>query len=69
MQLTRITKNRFAAFLAICYRYIKVTLLANPNGEEQPQVILEIVYFYIKGYLGNKDVFVHPLHVPIAFDC
>ena len=69
MQLAGITGNRPAALLAICYRHVKVTLLADPNGGERPRVMLEIVYSYTKGYLGNKDVFVHPLHVPIAFDC
>ena len=60
MQLAGITGNRPAALLAVCYRHVKVALLADPKGGEQPRVMLEIVYKYIKGYLGDKDALVIP---------
>ncbi len=61
MQLAGITGNRPAALLAVCYQHIKVTLLPDPNGGGRPRVILEIVYKYTKGYLGQKEAFVPPV--------
>jgi len=61
MQLAGITGNRPAALLAVCYQHVKVTLLPDPNGGERPRVILEIVYKYTKGYLGQKEAFVLPV--------
>ncbi len=55
MQLARITGNRPGALLAIRYRHIKVTLLPNLDGEEQPQVLIEIIFPNTKGYLEEKD--------------
>ena len=60
MQLAGITGNRPAALLAVCYRHIKVTLLPDPHGGERPRVLIEIIYKYTKGYLGEKDAFVFP---------
>ncbi|KAL8809671.1 MAG: hypothetical protein Q9223_007893, partial [Gallowayella weberi] len=55
MQLAGITGNRPAALLAVRYRHIKVTLLPDPEGGEQPRVLIEIVFHHTKGYLGEKD--------------
>jgi len=55
MQLTGITGNRPSALLAVRYRHIKVTLLPDPNGGEQPRVLIEIIFPNTKGYLGEKD--------------
>ncbi|KAL8634658.1 MAG: hypothetical protein Q9228_007755, partial [Teloschistes exilis] len=55
MQLAGITGNRPAALLAVRYRHIKVTLLPDPEGGEQPRVLMEIVFHHTKGYLGEKD--------------
>ena len=64
MQLTGITGNRPAPLLAVCYQHVKVTLLPDPHGGEQPRVLVEIVYNYTKGYLGEKDASVFPLQAP-----
>lgn len=56
MQLAGITGNQPGALLALCYKHIKVTLLPNPEGREQPRVLIEIRYERTKGYLGEKDV-------------
>ena len=58
MQLAGITGNRPSALLAVCYRDVKVTLLRDPQGGDQPRVLVEIVYNHTKGYLGQKDAFV-----------
>lgn len=58
MQLARITDNRPSALLAVRYKHIKVTLLADPDGGEQPRVLIEIVFKYTTGYLGEKDAWV-----------
>ncbi|KAL8626093.1 hypothetical protein Q9189_008226 [Teloschistes chrysophthalmus] len=55
MQLAGITGNRPVALLAVRYRHIKVTLLPDPEGGEQPRVLMEIVVHHTKGYLGEKD--------------
>jgi len=55
MQLAGITGNRPGALLAVRYRHIKVTLLQDPNGGEQPRVLIEIIFPNTKGYLGEKD--------------
>lgn len=70
MQLAGITGNRPAALLAVCYRHVKVTLLADPDGGERPRVMLEIVYQHTKGYLGDKDALVIPttLNAPFRYD-
>jgi len=68
MQLAGITGNRPAALLAICYRHVKVTLLPDPNGGERPRVILEIVYKYTKGYLGQKEAFVLSVASHTSYD-
>ena len=60
MQPAGITGNRPAALLASCYGHVKVTLVADPDGQERPRVMLEIVYKYTKGYLGDKDALVTP---------
>jgi len=54
MHLAGITGNRPAAFLAVCYEHVKVTLLPDPRGE-RPRVLVKIAYKYTKGYLGEKD--------------
>lgn len=58
MQLAGITGNRPSALLAVRYRHIKVTLLPDPEGGEQPRVLIEIVFHHTKGYLGEKDAYV-----------
>ena len=58
MQLAGITGNRPSALLAVCYQHIKVTLLPDPDGGEQPRVLIEIVFQHTKGYLGEKDAYV-----------
>jgi len=58
IQLIEITENRSAALLAVCYQYIKVTLFSNFNWKEQLQIILEIIYKYIKNYLEQKKIFI-----------
>lgn len=55
LQLGGITGNRPAALLATQYQDIKVTLLPDPVGGEQPRVLMEIRYPNTKGYLGQKD--------------
>ncbi|KAI4213155.1 MAG: hypothetical protein L6R36_009463 [Xanthoria steineri] len=55
MQLAGITGNRPSALLAVRYQHIKVTLLPDPDGGEQPRVLIEIVFHHTKGYLGEKD--------------
>ena len=62
MQLAGITGNRPGALLAVRYRHIKVTLLPDPDGGEQPRVLIEIVFNHTKGYLGEKDAYAFPLH-------
>ena len=54
-QLAGITGNRPGALLAVRYRHIKVTLLPDPDGGEQPRVLMEIIFPHTKGYLGEKD--------------
>ncbi|KAL9594077.1 MAG: hypothetical protein Q9179_005569, partial [Wetmoreana sp. 5 TL-2023] len=66
MQLAGITGNRPAALLAVRYRHIKVTLLPDPEGGEQPRVLIEIVFHHTKGYLGEKDAYVIPFHALFA---
>ncbi|KAI4086415.1 MAG: hypothetical protein L6R37_008419 [Teloschistes peruensis] len=63
MQLAGITGNQPAALLAVRYRHIKVTLLPDPEGGEQPRVLIEIVFHHTKGYLGEKDAYAIPYHV------
>jgi len=58
MQLAGITGNRPGALLAVRYRHIKVTLLPDPDGGEQPRVLIEIIFPNTKGYLGEKDAWV-----------
>lgn len=55
MQLAGITGNRPGALLALRYKHIKVTLLPDPEGGEQPRVLIEIRYELTRGYLGEKD--------------
>ena len=55
MQLAGITGNRPSALLAVRYRDIQVTLLEDPDGGEQPRMLIEIVFNHTKGYLGEKD--------------
>ncbi len=66
MQLAGITGNRPAALLAVRYRHIKVTLLPDPEGGEQPRVLIEIVFNHTKGYLGEKDAYVFPFYAMFA---
>ncbi|KAL9098146.1 MAG: hypothetical protein Q9163_006135, partial [Psora crenata] len=54
-QLAGITGNRPGALLGVLYRHVKVTLLPDPDGGEQPRVLIEIVFPNTKGYLGEKD--------------
>lgn len=58
MQLAGITGNRPSALLAVRYQHIKVTLLPDPDGREQPRVLIEIVFHHTKGYLREKDAYV-----------
>ena len=69
MQLAGITGNRPSALLAVCYQHIKVTLLPDPDGREQPRVLIEIVFQHTKGYLGEKDAYVLLLYVSSTFVC
>ena len=66
MQLAGITGNRPSALLAVRYQHIKVTLLEDPNGGEQPRVLIEIVFNHTKGYLGEKDVYVFKVYITFA---
>ena len=63
MQFAGITGNRPSALLAVRYRHIKVTLLEDPAGGEQPRVLIEIVFNYTKGYLRKKDTYVFIFHI------
>ena len=67
MQLAGITGNRPSALLAVRYQNIKVTLLEDPDGGEQPRVLIEIVFNHTKGcsHLGEKDAYV--VVFPITF--
>jgi len=66
MQLAGITGNRPSALLAVRYQHIKVTLLEDPAGGEQPRVLIEIVFNHTKGYLGEKDAYVFTFHIVFA---
>jgi len=55
MQLVEITSNRSFALLTIRYQHIKIILLKNLDDEEQSQVLIEIVFNYIKDYFEEKD--------------
>ncbi|KAL9582090.1 MAG: hypothetical protein Q9212_003502 [Teloschistes hypoglaucus] len=66
MQLAGITGNRPSALLSVRYQHIKVTLLENPGGGEQPRVLIEIVFHHTKGYLGEKDAYVFPFYIMFA---
>ncbi|KAL8818268.1 MAG: hypothetical protein Q9223_003059, partial [Gallowayella weberi] len=66
MQLAGITGNRPSALLSVRYQHIKVTLLEDPGGGEQPRVLIEIVFHHTKGYLGEKDAYGFPFHIVIA---
>ena len=66
MQLAGITGNRPSALLAVRYQHIKVTLLEDPNGGEQPRVLIEIVFNHTKGYLGEKDAYVFKSYITFA---
>ena len=66
MQLAGITGNRPSALLAVRYKHIKVTLLEDPAGGEQPRVLIEIVFNHTKGYLGKKDAYVFAFYVAFA---
>ncbi len=66
MQLAGITGNRPSALLAVRYQHVKVTLLQDPDGGEQPRVLIEIVFNHTKGYLGEKDAYVFTLHITSA---
>lgn len=68
MQLAGITDNRPGALLAVRYRHIKVTLLPDPDGGEQPRVLIEIVFDHTKGYLGEKDPCVFPFSAVLGAD-
>ena len=54
-QIAGITGNRPDALLSICYKHVKVTLLRDPAGGEQPRPLIEISFEETKGYLGSKD--------------
>lgn len=56
LQLAGNTGNRPGALLALRSRYIKLFLLPDPAGGEQPRVLMEITFQYTKGYLAEKDV-------------
>jgi len=58
MQLAGITGNRSSALLAVRYRHIKITLLPDPDGGEQPRVLIEILFPNTKDYLGEKNAWV-----------
>ena len=66
MQFAGITGNRPSALLAVRYQHIKVTLLEDPDGGEQPRVLIEIVFNHTKGYLGEKDAYVFKFHITFA---
>ncbi|KAF9639217.1 hypothetical protein BFW01_g11023 [Lasiodiplodia theobromae] len=55
MLLAGITGSRPGALLALRYRDVRVTLLRDPMGGEQPIVLIDLSYEYTKGYLGAKD--------------
>lgn len=55
MLLAGITGSRPGALLALRYRDVRVTLLRDPVGGEQPIVLIDLSYEYTKGYLGAKD--------------
>jgi len=63
IQLAGITGNRLFTLLAFRYQYIKMTLLEDPNGGEQPRMLIEIVFNHIKGYFGEKDTYVFILYI------
>lgn len=68
MQLAEITGNRPSALLAVRYQHIKMTLLEDSGNKEQPQVLIEIVFNHIKGYLGEKDACVSLFHAMLTAD-
>ena len=49
MELAELTGNRPSALLAVCYQHIKVALLGDSDGGEQPRVLIEIVLNHTKG--------------------
>ena len=60
MQLAGITENRPAALLGVCYKDVKITLLADLGGGELPRRLIEIAFKNTKGYLGDKETSMLP---------
>ena len=62
LQLAGITGNRPGALLSLRYEHIKITLLRDPCGSEQPRLLIELTFKNTKGYLGLKDACVEQCH-------
>ena len=58
LQLAGITGSRPEALLKITYSDVKISLLRNPSGGEQPRVVVDLTLNHTKGYLGDKDAYV-----------
>lgn len=54
-QLAGITGNRPGALLALRYGNLKVTLLRDPTGGDNPKVLLEVTFKVSKTYHGSKE--------------
>ncbi|KAI9893013.1 MAG: hypothetical protein M1814_000897 [Vezdaea aestivalis] len=61
LQLAGITGNRPGALLSLKYKDIKVALLRDPNGGQQPRPIIETSFGCTKSYLGQKDTNTFPI--------
>ena len=53
MQLAGITGNRPGALLRLCYEDLQIALM--PNGDQPPQLLMELTFKYIKSYLQAKE--------------
>ncbi|KAF2216846.1 hypothetical protein CERZMDRAFT_92918 [Cercospora zeae-maydis SCOH1-5] len=60
-ELAGITGNRPGPLLALRYENLKVTILRDPNGTDQPRVLLEFTFKDTKSYLGRKDANTFPV--------
>jgi hypothetical protein len=56
-QLASFSANRLQAVLNLCYCYIIVTLLRDPNGGLH-NILIEFMYKFTKEFLGTKETYV-----------
>jgi len=62
-QFAGITDNRPEALVELRFRYLKLTLIRNPNGNRL-RLFIELTAEFIKGFFGLKDAY-----MPFLFAC